>query len=48
VNADRVVGKVGKFNICFREGRLTSHAGVVMLRELADRLGGALAPGGRA
>ena len=39
MNAHRVVGKVGKFNICFREGRLTSHAGVVMLRELAQRLG---------
>ena len=39
VNAHSVVGKVGKFNVCFREEQLTSHAGVVMIKELADRLG---------
>ena len=39
MNAHSVVGKVGKFNVCFREERLTSHAGVVMIKELADRLG---------
>jgi hypothetical protein len=39
VNTGSVVGKVGKFNVCFREERLTSHAGVVMIKELAERLG---------
>jgi DDE family transposase len=38
VNTARVVGKVGKFNTCFRDEQLTSHAGVVMLKELAQRL----------
>jgi Transposase DDE domain. len=33
------VGKVGKFNICFRPERLTSHAGVVLLQDFARRLG---------
>jgi hypothetical protein len=39
VNRQKVVGKVGKFNICFREERLTSHAGVVLLHDFAQRLG---------
>jgi DDE family transposase len=39
VNRHRVVGKVGKFNICFRPERLTSHAGVVRLHDFAQRLG---------
>jgi hypothetical protein len=39
VNAQKVVGKVGKFNICFRPERLTSHAGVVLLHDFAQRLG---------
>src|SRR5262249_51052974 len=38
-NRQKVVGKVGKFNICFREERLTSHAGVVLLHDFAQRLG---------
>jgi hypothetical protein len=33
------MGKVGKFNICFRPQRLTSHAGVVLLQDFAQRLG---------
>src|SRR5262249_43747143 len=33
------MGKVGKFNICFRPERLTSHAGVVLLHDFARRLG---------
>src|SRR5262249_10288701 len=33
------VGKVGKFNICFRPERLTSQAGVVLLHDFAQRLG---------
>ena len=39
MNAGSVVGKVGKFNICFRDERLTSHAGVVLVHELATQLG---------
>lgn len=35
----KVVGKVGKFNICFRQERLTSHAGVALLHDFAQRLG---------
>jgi len=30
---------VGKFNICFRPERLTSHAGTVLLHDFAQRLG---------
>jgi hypothetical protein len=39
VNRHKVVGKVGKFNLCFRPERLTSHAGVVLLHDFAQRLG---------
>jgi Transposase DDE domain group 1 len=39
VNSQRVVGKVSKFNICFRPEQLTSHAGVVLLHDFAQRLG---------
>jgi DDE family transposase len=39
VNREKVVGKVGKFNICFRQEHLTSHAGTVMLQDFARRLG---------
>lgn len=39
MNRQKVVGKVGKFNICFRLERLTSHAGVVLLHDFAQRLG---------
>jgi hypothetical protein len=39
VNRHKVVGKVGKFNICFRPERLTSQAGVVLLHDFAQRLG---------
>jgi Transposase DDE domain group 1 len=39
VNRQKVVGKVGKFNICFRPERLTSHAGTVLLHEFAQRVG---------
>jgi hypothetical protein len=33
------MGKVGKFKVCFRDEQLTSHAGVVLVHELATRLG---------
>jgi hypothetical protein len=39
VNRKKVVGKVGKFNICFRAEQLTSHAGTVLLHDFAQRLG---------
>jgi Transposase DDE domain group 1 len=39
VNRQKVVGKVGKFNICFRAEQLTSHAGTVLLHDFAQRLG---------
>jgi hypothetical protein len=39
VNAESVLGKVGKFKVCFREEQLTSHAGVVLVDELAKHLG---------
>jgi Transposase DDE domain group 1 len=39
VNVESVVGKVGKFKVCFREEQLTSHAGVVLVHELARQLG---------
>jgi Transposase DDE domain group 1 len=39
VNREKVVGKVGKFNLCFRPERLTSQAGVVLLHDFAQRLG---------
>ena len=39
MNKSKVVGKVGKFNICFRPEQLTSHAGVVLLHDFAQRLG---------
>jgi hypothetical protein len=39
VNRQKVVGKVGKFNIGFRTEQLTSHAGTVLLQDFARRLG---------
>jgi Transposase DDE domain group 1 len=39
VNTGSVIGKVGKFKVCFRDEQLTSHAGVVLVHELATRLG---------
>jgi hypothetical protein len=39
VNKQKVVGKVGKFNIGFRPEQLTSHAGTVLLQDFARRLG---------
>lgn len=39
MNSKKVVGKVGKFNVCFRPEQLTSHAGTVLLHDFAQRLG---------
>lgn len=39
MNKEKVVGKVGRFNICFRPEQLTSHAGTVLLHDFVQRLG---------
>ena len=39
VNRQKVVGKVGKFNIGFRQEHLTSHAGTVLLHDFARAWG---------
>src|SRR6266568_3559861 len=39
VSTESIVGKAGKFNICFRDVTLSSHAGLVLLDEFADVLG---------
>jgi hypothetical protein len=39
VNEESVIGKVGKFKVCFREEQLTSHAGTELVHELARQLG---------
>ena len=39
MNKQQIVGKVGKFNLCFRNEQLTSHAGTVLLHDFAQRLG---------
>ena len=39
MNNETVIGKAGKFNICFRDLTLASHAGVVLIKEMVDRLG---------
>ena len=39
MNTQKVVGKVGKFNLGFRKEQLTSPAGTVLLHNFAQRLG---------
>jgi hypothetical protein len=39
VNRQKVVGKVGEFNLCFRPEQRTSHAGPVLLHDFVQRLG---------
>jgi len=39
VSAKSIVGKVGKFNICFRDIYLSSHGGMVLLQEFIEQLG---------
>jgi len=34
-----VIGKACNFQVCFRDDRLTAHAGIVLVRDLIDRLG---------
>jgi Transposase DDE domain group 1 len=39
VSEQSIVGKVGKYNVCFREVTLSSHAGLALLDEFAQQLG---------
>jgi Transposase DDE domain group 1 len=39
VSAEGIVGKVGKFNICFRDVHLSSHAGMALLQGFIEQLG---------
>ena len=36
---NKVIGKAGKYNIWFREEKLSSHAGMVLIKEFNERLG---------
>lgn len=38
MNNETVIGKAGKFNIGFRDITLASHAGIVLIKEMVDRL----------
>jgi len=39
VSTPSIVGKVGKFNVCFRDITLSSHAGLALLNDFAQQLG---------
>ena len=39
MNRGTVIGRAGKFNICFRDDVLSSHAGMVLIQEFVERLG---------
>ena len=39
MSKDSIVGKVGKFNICFEEASLSSHAGMVLWHAFAETVG---------
>ena len=39
MSAKSIVGKVGKFNICFRDVNLSSHAGTAVLQGFIEQLG---------
>jgi hypothetical protein len=39
VSEQSIVGKVGKFNVCFRDITLSSHAGLALLADFAQQLG---------
>ena len=39
MNTGTIIGKAGKFNICLRDDWLSSHAGLILIEELAERLG---------
>lgn len=35
----KVIGRAGKFNICFREEEMSSHSGLLLVKEFAEQLG---------
>jgi hypothetical protein len=39
VSHQSIVGKVGKFNVCFRDVTLSSHSGLALIHEFTERLG---------
>lgn len=39
VSEQSIVGKVGKFNVCFRDVTLSNHAGLALLDDFAQQLG---------
>lgn len=39
VSTNNLIGRVGKFNVILRRDRLASHAGLLLVREFAERLG---------
>ena len=39
MSQDSIVGKIGKFNVCFEDVRLSSHAGLVLVQAFAEKLG---------
>lgn len=39
MNRVKVAGRAGKFNICFRDTVLSSHAGLVLVKEFAEQIG---------
>ncbi|MCI0388559.1 MAG: hypothetical protein MOB07_07305 [Acidobacteria bacterium] len=39
MNNETVIGKAGKFNIGYRDITLASHAGIILIKEMVDRLG---------
>lgn len=39
MNKEKVIGKVGKYNISFREEKLSSHGGLVLINEFEEKLG---------
>ncbi len=39
VSTQSIVGKVGKFNVCFRDVSLSSHAGLALVHEFTEHLG---------
>ena len=39
MNKGKVIGKAGKYNICFRKEQLSSHAGMVLVKEFAEEIG---------
>lgn len=39
MSSGTLLGRVGKFNVCARRDKFSSHSGLVLIKEFADRLG---------